>query len=95
MTAHNQQAAIVASLQDWAKANIQGRNRITGNVAGDTSTGSRVVPVGTPSSFADLGIDKKTSVPHSSTANGSHRWRSCALVFLEHQVRRLRARFAT
>ena len=31
-----QQAAIVASAQDWGKANIQGRNNITGNVAGDT-----------------------------------------------------------
>ncbi len=31
-----QQAAIVASAQDWGKANVQGRNRITGNVAGDT-----------------------------------------------------------
>lgn len=31
-----QQAAIVASVQDWGKANIQGRNKITGNVAGDT-----------------------------------------------------------
>lgn len=31
-----QQAAIVASAQDWAKANIQGRNKVTGNVAGDT-----------------------------------------------------------
>lgn len=35
MTA-GQQAAIVASAQDWGKANIQGRNKITGNVAGDT-----------------------------------------------------------
>lgn len=31
-----QQAAIVASAQDWAKAQPQGRNTITGNVAGDT-----------------------------------------------------------
>lgn len=31
-----QQAAIVASAQDWAKAQTQGRNTITGNVAGDT-----------------------------------------------------------
>lgn len=31
-----QQAAIVASAQDWSKANIQGQNKITGNVTGDT-----------------------------------------------------------
>lgn len=31
-----QQAAIVASAQDWAKANVQGQNKITGNVTGDT-----------------------------------------------------------
>jgi hypothetical protein len=30
-----QQAAIVASAQDWAMANPQGRNNVTGNVAGD------------------------------------------------------------
>ena len=31
-----QQAAIVASAQDWARAQPQGRNTITGNAAGDT-----------------------------------------------------------
>ena len=31
-----QQAAIVASAQDWSNAQPQGRNTITGNVAGDT-----------------------------------------------------------
>jgi len=36
-----QQAAIVASAQDWAKAQPQGRNTITGNVAGDTVASRR------------------------------------------------------
>lgn len=31
-----QQAAIVSSAQDWNRANAQGQNKITGNVAGDT-----------------------------------------------------------
>lgn len=31
-----QQAAIVSSAQDWNRANVQGQNKITGNVAGDT-----------------------------------------------------------
>ena len=31
-----QQAAIVASAQDWGKANTQGQNKITGNITGDT-----------------------------------------------------------
>ena len=29
-------AMIVSKAQDWTKANIQGRNRVTGHVAGDT-----------------------------------------------------------
>jgi len=31
-----QQATIVASAQDWGKANVQGQNKITDNVTGDT-----------------------------------------------------------
>jgi len=93
-----------ASLRRRLGVMLQGATKNTG-AAGSPGPGrGNAVPienrVSDAPTLADLGIDKKTSVPHSSTVNGSHRWtrcgpRSCALCFLEDQVRRLQARFAT